>query len=836
MTTANHLPLVHQNNFKNAAKQYDNKEFKKALRSVEKILDSYPDHADSLALKGLLLKSIKPEDPEEAYRFIKLALKYSENKSFMAWNVYGSMKKEDCDFETAQNCFSNALKIDTTNLSVACDLAYTQAQMRNFKGLAQTRNLIVQMKPQYWYYWIGAIVANHLAKNYSVSLSLIDTFLKQYDSGAVNASNHAMSKYELSELLLYKVTILMEMSDHKQALKFLNIVEPFIKDRLSYLEYKSECLVKTGKLEESKKYYKDLLHLNCENYDYWGKLQQVSNLINVVDNVVVQTEIDEEMNVKLSLFYQEMNKEFPNASAVKRIPLNFLQGIEFENSFDQYVRPFLHSNVPSLFSNVKLLYKDQNKVQIIEKLMTCIASSLELNSFFPGTTQLEPPTTLLWTYLYLALHFDKIGQFVTALSYVEKAIEHTPTAIELYMCKARILKHCGNYIEAADQMDIARTMDLADRYLNTKATNYLNRADKTAQAEDVLYLFAKDQEGKFNAVDMQAMQYEVGTGYSFMRQGKYGKALKWFSHVVAHFVEIRNDQFDFHGYCLRKYGMRPYVNMLKYMDTLENQNYYYRTATGLVRTLLILHDQPELYNTAEGIEKNATESEVQTHLQDKKRYKKPASETPSPTSTQNDDPYGNKLLIKLRSEDNGTQTNLLNEADKYIKILIEFCSDRVDTHILAAEFYLKSERYLHALKSLKEAKKVDESHPSIHYYTCVLFSELEKGKVAESMSRLIKMQQNQLMQDFTDVNTFNNQYERSDFKRTLSHVKVGLQVLKLTDNGDEYAKLLVDSVSSHTKLSDLIEAYNLIKTMPNNESAENLKQKAVQIYPSCSQF
>lgn len=749
----------------------------------------------------------------------------------MAWNVYGTLKRDDNDYEMAQKCFANALKLDPSNLGVACDLAYVQAQVRDFKGLVQTRNLLLQQKPQYWFYWIGAIVANHLAKNYTVALSLIDTFLKQYDAGVVNGNNHAMSKYELSELLLYKAMIMMEINDHKGALKFLNITDSFIKDRVSYLEYKSECLVKTGKLEDAQKLYRELLNLNAENYAYWGKLQETHGL----SNSTTAAEDDEQMASKLIAFYEEMNKEYPNSNAAKRIQLNFMKNEQFESTIDQYVRPFLHSNVPSLFSNLKALYTDKKKIEIIEKVMTSIVSALESTGSFPGTTQLEPPTTLLWTYLYLAYHYDKIGQYPVALDYVNKAIEHTPTAIELYMCKARILKHCGNYVEAADQMDLARTMDMADRYLNTKATKYLNRADKTAQAEDTLYLFATDQEGRFNAVDMQAMGYEIDTGYSYLRQEKFGKALRWFSHVVAHFTEIRNDQYDFHGYCLRKYIMRPYIETLKYMDTLEHHDYYFRATTGLIKTYLALYKQPELYSTDEGVHKNATEEEVQSYLQDKKKYKKPTSENPTP-NPQHDDPCGNTLLIKLRSEDN-SQNNLLNEADKYMKILIEYCSDRIETHLLAAELYLTSERYLHTLKSLKEAKKIDALHPSLHYYTCRLFHELEQGKIAESMTRLIKMQQNQLMQDTTDVNTFNNQYEKKDLSQILAFVKVGSQVLSVTDQNDNYAQLIVNSVNAQSKLSDLIEAHNILKNVLNRtKEAELLKQKVLEIYPSCHQF
>ncbi len=52
------------------------------------------------------------------------------------------------------------------------------------------------------------------------------------------------------------------------------------------------------------------------------------------------------------------------------------------------------------------------------------------------------------------------------------------------------------------------------------------------------------------------------------------QALKNFLGVVKHFSVFKEDQFDFHTYCMRKMTLRNYVNMLRMEDTiLENPNY-----------------------------------------------------------------------------------------------------------------------------------------------------------------------------------------------------------------------------------------------------------------------
>jgi len=55
-------------------------------------------------------------------------------------------------------------------------------------------------------------------------------------------------------------------------------------------------------------------------------------------------------------------------------------------------------------------------------------------------SEVESPTSLLWTLSYLAQHFDHMRDTDRALEYANAALEHTMTLIELYVIKARIYK------------------------------------------------------------------------------------------------------------------------------------------------------------------------------------------------------------------------------------------------------------------------------------------------------------------------------------------------------------------------------------------------------------
>lgn len=58
------------------------------------------------------------------------------------------------------------------------------------------------------------------------------------------------------------------------------------------------------------------------------------------------------------------------------------------------------------------------------------------------------------------------------MKYINKAIAHTPTVLELYLIKAKMLQFGGNRAAAGELVETARKLDLADRYLNALSCKY----------------------------------------------------------------------------------------------------------------------------------------------------------------------------------------------------------------------------------------------------------------------------------------------------------------------------------------------------------------------------
>lgn len=62
--------------------------------------------------------------------------------------------------------------------------------------------------------------------------------------------------------------------------------------------------------------------------------------------------------------------------------------------------------------------------------------------------------------------------------------------------------------------------------------------------------------------------------------------------LKQHFVEIIEDQFDFHTYCMRKMTLKSYVGLLRLEDVLRSHPFYFSAARCAVEVYLHLHDHP----------------------------------------------------------------------------------------------------------------------------------------------------------------------------------------------------------------------------------------------------
>ena len=185
---------------------------------------------------------------------------------------------------------------------------------------------------------------------------------------------------------------------------------------------------------------------------------------------------------------RQISSEVPRARAPLRLALKIAAGDEFKELAKLYVLSSLQKGIPSLFADLKALYKDEFKRQTIE---TIVEESIKDQPPDAPTPQAEEPTTYLWTLYFLAQHHSYLGHHDRALSILETGMKHTPTLPDLHLFKARILKRCGDFLGAARCVNDARLLDGQDRFLNTKCGKYLLRADMIEEVSPILGLFTK---------------------------------------------------------------------------------------------------------------------------------------------------------------------------------------------------------------------------------------------------------------------------------------------------------------------------------------------------------
>jgi peptide alpha-N-acetyltransferase len=705
------LPPKEANLFKVIVKSYEMKQYKKGLKAGDSILKKFPEHGETLSMKGLTLNCM--DRKSEAYELVRRGLK-NDLKSHVCWHVYGLLYRSDREYREAIKCYRNALRIDQDNIEILRDLSLLQAQMRDLTGFVETRQQLLSLKPNHRMNWIGFAVAHHLNSNSSKAIEV----LAAYEGTLEDDYPPDNERYEHSEMLLYKISLFEECGMLDRALEEVQKKESRIVDKLSLKEQMATILFKLGQFDESERIYRSLLFMNPDNYKYFIAVQKCLGLYS--DNGQYSADDVE----RLSALYESLKKDYAWSSAVKRIPLDFLEGEKFQEAADNYVRPLLTKGVPSLFSDLSPLYEHPGKANILEKLFLKIEDSIRISRCFPGSSQ-EPPSTLLWTLFLISQHYDRRGQYEIALNKIDEAISHTPTVIDLYSVKGKILQHAGNFAAAAALADEARSMDLADRYLNSECVMQMLQADQVGIAEKTAVLFTKDGDQHNNLHDMQCMWYELASGESYYRQADLGRALKNFLAVEKHYTDMTEDQFDFHSYCLRKMTLRAYISMLKFQDCLHAHEYFHKAAGGAIRCYMKLHDSPAKTLTEENDEISKLPPAQRKKLRQKQkkaeaRAKREAEEkqedeavtsnssksgTKQPARPVDLDPRGEKLV---QIEDP------LAEASKYLKLLQNNSSGSLETHLLSFELNMRKQKVLLAFQAVKQLIKLDENSPDSH--------------------------------------------------------------------------------------------------------------------------
>eukprot|EP01104_Vermistella_antarctica_P016821 TRINITY_DN5822_c0_g1_i1.p1 TRINITY_DN5822_c0_g1~~TRINITY_DN5822_c0_g1_i1.p1 ORF type:complete len:958 (-),score=309.01 TRINITY_DN5822_c0_g1_i1:36-2831(-) len=711
--------------YKTLAALFEQKKYKKALKNADQILKKYPTHGETLAMKGLVFNNL--DKKEEAYDLVRRGLRHGLT-SHVCWHVYGLLYRSDLNYDQACKCYLNALKHDPANTNILRDLSHLQVQLREYEGFVESRRKLLQLKPTPRIMWIGLVLAYHLNSNYTSALHIMGTYQKSVDFAKEGERNPV----DVSEMLMYHNRLLEEKGDLRGALAHLTEHDQYIKDRPQLREKRASLLSQLGHKAEARQQYEDLLRINPENRGHLLGWEGSVGFEGAKD-------LPEDKVTELLALYATLPQLARSTVAATRA-LEFIPGSNplFREKLGAFLIPQFRKTVPSLFVTIKALLVDQTKCDVVEELVKSYTDALESESgVLPGETEKkkEAPSTLLAALFFQAQFYDHLGRFDDAFAHIDKVIAHTPTFIDVYVFKGRLHKHVGDPAAAAAAVNEARELDLADRFLNTKSTKYFLRADDVDTADNTIKLFTKDGDvsSQQNLFDMQCMWYESECARSWEAQNDLGRALKKYIAITSHFHDISEDQFDFHGYCMRKLTLRAYVDLLRLEDRLHAHPDYYTAASGAVRCYLRIHRErveAEAKKKEEDNESNLSEVERKKAASKLRRQQArakadeakagavalsaKATEEKKKTSAQMlrsketlEDPNGEALFAKA---------DPLAEAAPFLKKLLLASPRHVAVLTLACEYYAGKGRHLLVLQSLKRALAVEPENAELHVH------------------------------------------------------------------------------------------------------------------------
>lgn len=803
------LPPKENTLFKRILRCYEQKQYKNGLKFCKQILSNpkFAEHGETLAMKGLTLNYLGKKD--EAYEYVKRGLK-NDLRSHVCWHVYGLLQRADHKYDEAIKCYRNALKWDKDNLQILRDLSLLQVQMRDLEGFRDTRYQLLKVRPAQRQSWIGYSISYYLLGQYDMAFTVMEEFRK-----TLQQENKPKFDIEHTEMLLYQNLILRNQGKTEESVDHFEKFFDIMTDKLKVKEIKASQLLKLNKNDEAESIYRELVKRNPENNAYYAGVEKC---LEAKGNFTHKARVE---------MYTVYKKKYPKSGAPRRIPLNFVEGDLFRTLVDDYLRIALKKGVPPLFTNLRALYLNKDKARIVEEVVLGFSSCLENQQKFNESDEEEQdPTVLLWTNFFLAQHYDHFRDIDKALMYINRVLDHTPTLIEGYMVKAKIYKHAGSLHEATRWMDEGRSLDTADRYVNSKCAKYTLRCNDIKKSVELCGLFTKEGILPDDDLDsMQCMWFGIECASAYQRKGEIGEALRKCHQIERNFSEIVEDQFDFHTYCMRKVTLCAYIKLLQLEDVLRSHPFYYKGAKIAIECYLALHDKPSLSldaddesNKGQISDKDMKKLKSKQRRAQKKQQREEEKKAVETKETKEADSKKDEGKPKIDPKELAKCEKPLDEAIKFLIPLQMLAKERIETHLMAFEIYYRKGKPLLMLQSIKRAFKCDPTHPQLHL--CVIRFLLKVREDFEQYDKTVNIvldkEMTQLVKE-QDLNVCNLKYLNQNETSFPARVAVGKSMYHIDNGQKEKGMALIMDLDDSLEGLDLPICTRLYLDLQNGE-------------------
>lgn len=171
--------------------------------------------------------------------------------------------------------------------------------------------------------------------------------------------------HELTEMYLLRARTLFEQGEAKKGVKFMTKHNKYIVDDQRKNELLCKLYLANNQTKKAIEHYEFLVQLNSSNKEYFLGLLKANNV-----DLTNEEQVLEHINQYESLL--------PKSNTHTRLALDLLKpGPQFEEKLKKYMRPMVIKGVPSIITELKSLYKDQGKVEIIENYLKSMLENME---------------------------------------------------------------------------------------------------------------------------------------------------------------------------------------------------------------------------------------------------------------------------------------------------------------------------------------------------------------------------------------------------------------------------------------------------------------------------
>ena len=758
-----------------------------------------------MALKGL--SELGLGDIITAENLIKEGIKLGIKNS-KVWHFYALFHKEQKNYTKAVNCYTYANKYDPENFNIIKDLSYLLLFLGRFEDFSKYSLDCVTARSSLSLSWVQYSLAEFFLENYEKSLFLINSVIKSFED--------TMKKQEYHEVILFKANILFKLNKFEECIDILEKeLDKRCVDKITFYERIINSCVKIRNMEKGVKYCKLALKKNPENiFTYLNYFNlKVKNInLNKYEELFNFEENSEERKNIYEILTKEIEPELNKVKITEKIKLGITFGDEFKKLFSHYFLKSIKNNLPSFFNNIKFIYqypKQKSKILIIEEIVSSNITQIESNKNLSkeildlnkDNVNLSIPTVFIWVYYFASQHYDILGESEKALKYINKAIKSTPSVVEFFMVKSKILKHNLLFEEASMAMGKAKDLDLSDRYLNAKHAKAIVRKGDVDESANIMMEFVKNPLIEENMLRYQCLWFKIESGMAYLKQGKLLMAHRMFKGILENFKEMFEDQNDFYNYSLRRYMLNDFSNFIIYTRNMFKNQIVVSSLFNLDLIRTALQDKHKIN------EKDLDKLKIELEEEFKEVKEKGDVKNYSYSSYEN--------LIKSINDDLYEFLSIIQSITKYPKI-----------HYLCVKEFLLRNKPVKALKSFIVLIKDNNHNNNFYSYkaNCLFkqYIKVNESKIAKEVLDFINSKIKEIDIKNFDINKEENKIERIKYQLLNCENMFDEKNVKKIENTLEEIKN-IDVRKCKSKI--LNEMFTLISLYIGSEQLGKIKDK-----------